>query len=187
METERRQEEESDNPYFDFDEKDNISALIKYLDPNTQKQKLLIRLFNLEYSRKQKRWIQKDKDHALIKTKAGMQWVQNITEPFFGVSAVTNRFKRNDIILLTHNLINEIGDTMKVRSKRDKYGIGIDNIKEVGNLIVRSCAINLFRSNERGIDVNLLNQNTKFLEHRMVSTKDKKSLMDKFNPGNALK
>lgn len=186
MERERSKEED-DLAYFDFEDKDNISALIKYLDPNTQKQKLLIRLFNLEYSPKQRRWIQKDKEHALIQKKAGMQWIQNITEPFFGVSAVTNRFKRNDIISLTHNLIDEIGDTMKVKSKREKYGIGIDNIREVGNLIVRSCAFNLFRSNERGIDVNLLNQNTKFLEHRMVNTKDQKSLMDRFNPGNALK
>ena len=97
MERERSKEED-DLAYFDFEDKDNISALIKYLDPNTQKQKLLIRLFNLEYSPKQRRWIQKDKEHALIQKKAGMQWIQNITEPFFGVSAVTNRFKRNDII-----------------------------------------------------------------------------------------
>ena len=58
----------------------------------------------------------------------------------------------------------------------------------MGNLIWRACAMNLMRSNERGIDVMLLNQNTKFVESRnTISNKKDGGFLKGLNPLNSLK
>ena len=68
----------------------NQAELIKYLDPNLQRQKLMIQLFNLEWNEKKQSWIQKDVGRALIKTHEGKLWIENLIGPFFTVSSTTN-------------------------------------------------------------------------------------------------
>ena len=181
------QENYTDAPKYNFGETQNTAELIRYLDPNLQKQKLLIQLFGLEWNEKKQLWEQKSTQRALISTEKGRLWVENLLSPFFTVSTTTNRLKNNQIVRLIHNLVDEIGSTLKVRSKRETYGIRIDHVREVGNLIIRACALNLFRSNEKGIDVNLLNQNTKFVESRNISQQKQGGFLKGLSPLNAFK
>lgn len=174
-------------PRYNFGGQDN-SQLIKYLDPNTQKQKLLIQLFGLVWDEKSQKWIDGDDDKAIVKTLEGRQWVENIISPYFTVSSTTNRFKYNQVVMLVQNLIDDLAGTLRVKSKRRAYGIDLADGKDVGNLIWRACAMNLMRSNERGIDVMLLNQNTKFVESRnTISNKKDGGFLKGLNPLNSLK
>jgi len=184
---EEYQQDPYEHPRYNFTEPQNTAELIKYLDPNLQKQKLLVQLFGLQWDEKKQTWTQPDATAALIKTEKGHQWVENIIGPFFTVSATTNRLKNNQIVRLVHGLIDEIKSTFRVESKREVYGIHIENSREVGNLIIRACALNLYRSNEKGIDVNLLNQNTKFVESRNISTNKQGGFFKSLNPLNAFK
>jgi hypothetical protein len=165
----------------------NQAELIKYLDPNVQRQKLMIQLFNLEWNEKKQSWIQKDVGKALIKTHEGKLWIENLIGPFFTVSSTTNRLKHNQIVRMIHDLIGEYASTINVGTKRINYGIDISDIREVGNLITRSCFLNLSRSSERGIDVNLLNQNVKFVESRNIAERKGGSFLGNLNPLNAFK
>ena len=184
-------EEYQQDPYetprnYNFESQNN-AELIRYLDPNLQKQKLLVQLFGLEWDEKKQTWTQPDASTALIKTEKGHQWVENIISPFFTVSATTNRLKNNQIVRMIHSLIDELHSTFRIKPKRDVYGIQIDNAKEIGNLIIRACALNLYRSNEKGVDVNLLNQNTKFVESRNISKQKQGGFFKGLNTLNAFK
>lgn len=175
-------------PQYNFgDGEKNQAELLKYLDPNIQRQKLMIQLFALEWDEKKEVWVQNGNSNVLIKTAKGRSWVENLTSPFFTVSTTTNRLKQNQIIRMIHNLIDEIAYTLRVKSKRELYGIEIENFMEVGNLITRACFLNLSRSSERGIDVMLLNQNTKFNEIRNISQQKGGGFFKALNPLNALK
>tara|TARA_R100001086_G_C11736833_1_gene231332 strand:- start:137 stop:697 length:561 start_codon:yes stop_codon:yes gene_type:complete len=174
-------------PKYNFGSQDS-SQLIQYLDPNTQKQKLLIQLFGLEWDEKKQTWIEGKERSAIVQSQMGRHWVENIITPYFTVSATTNRLKKNEIVLLIDNLIDDMAATFRSRSKRNAYGIDLKDVTDVGNLIWRSCATNLLRSNERGIDVMLLNQNTKFIESKnTVSSKKDGGFLSKLNPMNSLK
>jgi len=162
-------------------------ALISYLDPNTQRQKLMIQLFGLEWDEKGQVWKQNTPENALIKTTGGRIWLENLIAPFFTVSSTTNRLKHNQIVRMIHSLVDEIAMTIKVKSKRDEYGIEISDINEIGNLVTRTCFLNLNRSSERGIDVNLLNQNTKYVESRNINSQRGGSFLKGLNPLNAFK
>jgi|TARA_Y100000296_G_scaffold65009_1_gene76427 hypothetical protein len=185
---EYEQENYVNAPQYHFGEGErNQAELLKYLDPNVQRQKLMIQLFALEWDEKKQLWLQKDKSKVLIRTPKGKSWVENLISPFFTVSTTTNRLKHNQIIRMIHHLVDEIADTLKVRSKRELYGIEIENLREVGNLITRACFLNLSRSSDKGIDVMLLNQNTKFVESRNISQQKSGGFLKGLNPLNALK
>lgn len=181
------EQEYGEPPKYNFGEMQNTAELIRYLDPNLQKQKLLIQLFGLEWNEKTQLWEQNNSRKALITTDKGRLWVENLLSPFFTVSTTTNRLQHNQIVRLIHSLVDEIGSTLKVKSKREIYGVKISNVREIGNLIIRACSLNLFRSNEKGIDVNLLNQNTKFVESRNISQQKQGGFLKGLNPLNAFK
>jgi len=180
--------ENYNNPQYHFgQEQQNQAELMKYLDPNTQRQKLMIQLFDLEWNEKRQVWAQQNAEKVLIKTLKGQAWVENLISPFFTVSTTTNRLKHNQIIRMIHHLVDEIADTLRVKSKRELYGIEIENLTEIGNLVTRACFLNLSRSSERGIDVMLLNQNTKFIESRNITQERTGGFLKGLNPLNALK
>ncbi len=179
--------QENEIPKYNFENNQSTAELIRYLDPNRQKSALLIQLFGLEWNDSKQNWENKDPRKALISSRKGRQWIDNLLAPFFTVSTTTNRLKHNQIVKLIHSLVDEIGSTLKVKSKRNTYGIKIDNVVQIGNLVTRACALNLFRSNERGIDVNLLNQNTKFVESRNISQNKGGSMLGSLNPLNAFR
>ena len=92
--------QENEIPNYNFENNQSTAELIRYLDPNRQKSALLIQLFGLEWNDSKQNWENKDPRKALISSRKGRQWIDNLLAPFFTVSTTTNRLKHNQIVKL---------------------------------------------------------------------------------------
>lgn len=146
------------------------SALLSYLDPNTKKAELMIKLMGLEYDEVEQEY--KKVREALVRTEAGINWVSYLIDPFFSVSSTTNTLKDRDIYHITYNLIEDISTAFKTSTLRKQYGLDIDQLDKVGGFIVNHCYLNIKRS-ENGGDRKLLDQNVKRVESYNISKDEK--------------
>jgi hypothetical protein len=142
------------------------SVLVNYLDPESKKGQFMLKIEGLKYDKTTRGYVRVAE--PLVKTKAGLEWVSNLIDPFFSVSATTNTLKDVDIYHLTNNLIIDISTAFRTSSLRQSYGLSIEKLDDVGGLIVNHCYLNVKRS-ENGGDRKLFDNNVKRVESYNIS------------------